>query len=148
MSAIKLMLLIVSFLRLFINNDSSDPLEYCVLNDNTTKDNNLEVTMCVQFLEASLQASSSCVKMEALVIDNKPLSNEDHTPKVELKPLPSSVRYEYLGLNSTYPMIVSASQIASQIESLLRELRLHRKAVGVLLMILKEFTLLCGCILF
>jgi len=43
-----------------------------------------------------------------------------------LKPLPSSLRYKFLGPNSTYPMIVNASLSASQIGSLLR---IHRKAI-------------------
>jgi hypothetical protein len=35
-----------------------------------------------------------------------PLPKE--APKVELKPLPPSLRYEFLGPNSTYPVIVNA----------------------------------------
>jgi len=47
-----------------------------------------------------------------------------------LKPLPSSLRYAFDGRNSTYHMIVNASLSASQIYSLLRVLKLHRKAKG------------------
>ena len=32
---------------------------------------------------------------------------EDNAPKVELKTLPSSLRYAFLGQNSTYPVIVN-----------------------------------------
>nr|GMC66606.1 uncharacterized protein LOC109158994 [Ipomoea batatas] len=34
---------------------------------------------------------------------------EEQAPKVELKPLPSSLRYVFLGSNSTYPVIISSS---------------------------------------
>ena len=35
------------------NLESDDPLKYCMLNDSTTSDENPEVEMCAQFLEAS-----------------------------------------------------------------------------------------------
>jgi len=47
-----------------------------------------------------------------------------------LKPVPPSSRYEFLGPNSTYPVSVDASLSASQVDSLLRILRMHRKAIG------------------
>jgi len=58
------------------------------------------------------------------------LTDEKQAPKVELKPLPSSLRYEFLGLNSTYPAIVNASPNACQVDSLLIIVREHRKAIG------------------
>ena len=68
--------------------------------------------------------------MELLQDENKPLYEEVKALKVELKPLPSSLRYEFLGLKSTYPLIVNESLNASQIDSLLRVLGKHRKAIG------------------
>jgi len=58
-------------------------------------------------------------------------------PKVELKSPPSSLRYKFLGPNSTYPMIVNTSLNACQIDSLLRALIEHRKAIGYTLNDLK-----------
>jgi len=68
--------------------------------------------------------------VEELVSDKKHSFDENQTLKVEMKPLPSSLRYEFLGPNSTNPMIVNANLSASQNDSLLRVLRLHRKAIG------------------
>jgi len=68
--------------------------------------------------------------VEILNVKEESLSDEEQAPKVELKPLPSSLRYEFLGPNSTYPVIVNASLNACQIDSLLRVLREHRKAIG------------------
>ncbi|XP_078166211.1 uncharacterized protein LOC144560859 [Carex rostrata] len=51
-------------------------------------------------------------------------------PKVELKPLPSTLRYAFLGPNETYPVIVNADLSESQTQRLLAELRLHKKAIG------------------
>jgi len=64
-----------------------------------------------------------------LKIEEEPSSSEEQNPKAELKPLPSSLRYEFLGPNSTYPIIVNASLNACQIDSLLRVLKEHRKAI-------------------
>ena len=56
-----------------------------------------------------------------------PLPKE--APKVELKPLPSNLRYEFLGPNSTYPVIVNASLEEGETNkflSVLKKLCMHR----------------------
>jgi len=101
--------------RTISNNISHDPLEHCLLNYGTTNDENPDVPMCAQFLEASPQVYPTFGKLEVLVDDNGPLSNEKCAPEVELQPLPSSLKYQFLGPNSTYPVIVNASLNASQL---------------------------------
>ncbi|CAM8900491.1 unnamed protein product [Rhodiola kirilowii] len=49
--------------------------------------------------------------------------------KVELKPLHASLRYEFLGPNSTYPVIVNASLTEVETQRLLVVLREHRPAL-------------------
>ncbi|CAM8978312.1 unnamed protein product [Rhodiola kirilowii] len=49
---------------------------------------------------------------------------------VELKPLPASLRYEFLGPNSTYPVIVNASLTDVETQRLLDVLRKYRPALG------------------
>ncbi|XP_019057027.1 PREDICTED: LOW QUALITY PROTEIN: uncharacterized protein LOC104805009 [Tarenaya hassleriana] len=51
-------------------------------------------------------------------------------PKLELKPLPIGLRYTFLGLDSTYPVIVNAALDDLQLERLLTTLRDYRKAIG------------------
>ena len=72
----------------------------------------------------------SVAKVESLQDEIKPSSDEAKASEVELKPLPSSLRYEFLGPKSTYPVIVNANLNATQIDSLLRVLRKHCKAIG------------------
>ncbi|CAM8908350.1 unnamed protein product [Rhodiola kirilowii] len=50
--------------------------------------------------------------------------------KVELKPLPASLRYKFLGPNSTYPVIVNASLTDIETQKLLDVMRKHRPALG------------------
>jgi len=86
--------------------------------------------MCAQFLEASPQVLPTFTKVEVLVNDDAPSSDEKYAPKVELKPLSSSLRYEFLGSNSTYHVIVNVSLNASQVDPLQRIFRMHCKAIG------------------
>ena len=51
-------------------------------------------------------------------------------PMVELKPLPSHLRYEFLGPNSTFPVIVNSSLNECQTQMLCGVLRDHQGALG------------------
>jgi len=59
-------------------------------------------------------------------------SKEDEkcTPQVELNPLPSHLRYTFLGLNKSFSYIVNASLNGTQIAKLLSALRKHRGVIG------------------
>jgi len=76
----------------------------------------------------------SLAKVEPLKVEEKPSCDEERPPKVELKTLPSSLRYVP---NSTYTVIVNSSLSATQVESLLRVLRERYKAKGYTLEDLK-----------
>ena len=54
----------------------------------------------------------------------------EQPPKLEQKPLPSHLRYAYLGDASTLPVIISASLITTEEDKLLRVLRDHKNALG------------------
>ena len=54
----------------------------------------------------------------------------ERPPQLEQNPLPSHLRYVYLGESSTLPVIISASLIAVEEEKLLRVLRDHMNAIG------------------
>ncbi|KAL5722473.1 hypothetical protein ACHQM5_005989 [Ranunculus cassubicifolius] len=51
-------------------------------------------------------------------------------PRLELKPLPSELKYAYLGEAETFPVVISSSLDANQEERLLAVLRNHRDAIG------------------
>ncbi|KAL1215972.1 RNA-directed DNA polymerase-like protein [Cardamine amara subsp. amara] len=56
--------------------------------------------------------------------------SELRAPKVELKPLPTGLRYAFLGPNSTYPIIVNDKLSDDELHLLLTELRKYRRAIG------------------
>ena len=54
----------------------------------------------------------------------------EQAPKMEQKPLPSHLRYAYLGDASTLPVIISASLTTTTEDKLLRVLIDHKDALG------------------
>ena len=54
----------------------------------------------------------------------------EQPPKMEQKPLPSHLRYAYLGNASTLPVIISVSLTAIEEDKLLRVLKDHKDALG------------------
>ena len=54
----------------------------------------------------------------------------EQPPKIEKKPLPSHLRYAYLGDASTLPVIISSSLTAVEEDKLLRVLIDHKDALG------------------
>ncbi|KAI3463869.1 hypothetical protein Pfo_020532 [Paulownia fortunei] len=55
---------------------------------------------------------------------------KEQTISPELKALPEHLRYEFLGANNTYPVIISASLSPLEVEKLLRVLREHKSAIS------------------
>ncbi|CAM8931446.1 unnamed protein product [Rhodiola kirilowii] len=79
----------------------------------------------------ALMMLTECEAIEE-AIENK--DNEDNESGNEfdenLKPLPSNLRYEFLGPNSTLPVIVDASLNKQQTVELLNVLRKYKSAIG------------------
>ena len=66
-----------------------------------------------------------------------PVPSVEQPPKMEQKPLPSHLKYAYLGIASTLPVMISASLNELEEEKLLRVLRDHKNALGWSLAYLK-----------
>ncbi|XP_070029230.1 uncharacterized protein [Nicotiana sylvestris] len=54
----------------------------------------------------------------------------EEPPKLELKPLPAHLRYEFLGPDSTLPVIISSSLLDVQVQKLLQVLKECKTAIG------------------
>ena len=59
-----------------------------------------------------------------------PVPSIEQPPKMDQKPLPNHLKYAYLGVASTLPVIISASLTELEEEKLLRVLRDHKHALG------------------
>ena len=63
-------------------------------------------------------------------IEDKALPSEERAPKLELKPLSSHLKYAFLGVEETFPVIISSSLDLDQENKLLEILKTHRTALG------------------
>ncbi|KAL4315591.1 hypothetical protein AHAS_Ahas15G0200400 [Arachis hypogaea] len=55
---------------------------------------------------------------------------EEKPPKPELKPLPPSLKYAFLGEGDTFPVIISSALNSQEEKALLQVLRTHKTALG------------------
>ncbi|XP_058222978.1 uncharacterized protein LOC131332701 [Rhododendron vialii] len=63
-------------------------------------------------------------------IEKKVLPSSVEPPKLELKPLPDTLKYVFLGDNETYPVVISSSLGNLQKMKLINSLRRHMNAIG------------------
>ncbi|XP_070005112.1 uncharacterized protein [Nicotiana sylvestris] len=96
----------------------------------------LEINDEVEEMKHNLNASCEYMKglnpFEPLNRPNgpPPKPSIEEAPKLELKPLPSHLHYDYLGSSATLPVIISSDMFELQEEKLLRVLREHKRVIG------------------
>ncbi|XP_062113710.1 uncharacterized protein LOC133824751 [Humulus lupulus] len=88
----------------------------------------------VTWVESSKPAMKFSKPYESLHLSEgnfkPPKPSIQEPPKLELKPLPSHLKYAYLGDNETLPVIISALLGAEAESLLLKVLKEHKKAIG------------------
>ena len=78
-----------------------------------------------------LEANGWAPKFETLPpIEDRVLPLEEKPPKLELKLLPSHLKYAFLGVEETFPVIISSSLDSDQENKILEILRTHKTAIG------------------
>jgi len=110
----------------------SSSLENCILNGKTLGNLDDEgIIECVDNLDALpiYECPKSLHFKELGVFNVNNISSKKEPPKLELKQLPSHLRYDFLEESSFYPVIINSSLNDLQEEKLLRVLREHRKAI-------------------
>ncbi|CAN6695182.1 unnamed protein product [Malus baccata var. baccata] len=82
-------------------------------------------------LESSPKLDGKYTNRESIPIStNKLLPSIIQAPILELKPLPSHLKYTFLGENETLPAIISSSLTAQEEEKLVRVLKEFKSALG------------------
>ncbi|CAN6562561.1 unnamed protein product [Malus baccata var. baccata] len=90
-----------------------------------------ELLEVVAALEYSPKLDGKYTNRESIPIStNKLLPSIIQAPVLELKPLPSHLKYIFLGENETLPAIISSSLTAQEEEKLLRVLKEFKSALG------------------
>ena len=67
---------------------------------------------------------------ELPLIEERVLSFKENPPKPELNPLPSHLKYSFLGSDDTFLMIISSSLNLNQETKLFENLKAHQTAIG------------------
>ncbi|KAM1747951.1 hypothetical protein ACFX12_008998 [Malus domestica] len=92
---------------------------------------NEEIIEVVAALESSPKLDGKYTTRESIPIStNKLLPSIIQAPILELKPLPSHLKYIFLGENETLPAIISSSLTAQEEEKLLQVLKEFKSALG------------------
>ncbi|CAN6552306.1 unnamed protein product [Malus baccata var. baccata] len=76
------------------------------------------------------QSGKSPLSILDSVLANKLLRSIVQPPTLELKPLPSHLKYVFLGEDQTLPVIISSSLTAQEEDKLIRVLKEHKSAIG------------------
>ncbi|XP_062080310.1 uncharacterized protein LOC133785064 [Humulus lupulus] len=117
--------------REFEMSNVGDPLERLLLFNSHNKEDEEEY---LAWLEANSQGLKTRNRFDSLALSSRefkaPKPSIEEPPELELKVLPSHLRYAYLGPSSTLPIIISAELNHDQEEKLLEVLRQFKKAIG------------------
>ena len=127
--------MIDSMVQKYVDNVSyDDPLMSCLVNPSWVEE---VTTSKLEFLHSIiehsevLEANGWAPKFETLPpIEDRVLPSEERLPKLKLKPLPSHLKYAFLGVEETFPVIISSSLGSNQENKLFEILRTHRSAIG------------------
>ncbi|XP_074297168.1 uncharacterized protein LOC141627860 [Silene latifolia] len=107
---------------------SMDPLETCLVSGYEVDDKDIETLAYVWMLD-SAPIHEQAPKFEVLEVGKKEESSTP-PPTVELKPLPSSLKYEFLGDNSTFPVIINSALDDTQTSKLISLLKRFKGVLG------------------
>ena len=119
----------------YVDNVSyDDPLKSCLLSPSCLEEvNTSDLEFLHSIIEHSevMEANGWAPRFENLPpIVDRVLPSEEKPPKLELKLLPSHLKYAFLGVEDTFPVIISSSLESDQKNKLLEILRTHKTAIG------------------
>jgi hypothetical protein len=111
---------------LYFVDTFKDPLRRAMENDAMCDDQDKKLEEAIKGLKA--QDESLDEENYEDIGDLK--QQEPEMPDIELKPLPKGLKYEFLGVDKTYPVIVSDELSPEEMDKLLNLLRKHKKVIG------------------
>ena len=124
-----------SVVQKYLDNAShDDPLMSCLVSPSWDEEvTTLESEFLHTIIEHNeiLEVNGWAPKFEPLPpIEDRALPSEERPPKLVLKPLPSHLKYAFLGVEETFLVIISSSLELDQENKLLEILRTHRTDLG------------------
>ena len=125
---------IESVVQEFVNRFScDDPLKSCIVSPKCVKEvTTPEVEFLYSIFEHNevMETNGWTPTFEELPpIEERVLSSKEKPPKLELKPLPSHLKYSFLRSEETFPVIISSSLNLDRETKLLEILKAHQTAI-------------------
>ncbi|KAB2606299.1 S ribonuclease [Pyrus ussuriensis x Pyrus communis] len=124
-----------SLAQVHLDQMNEDALEVALTHG--MQSDHIAVTPCDEVLEmvAALESlpfhsGKSPISLLDSVLTNKLLPSTEQPPTLELKPLPSHLKYVFLGQDQTLPVIISNLITAQEEDKLIRVLKEHKSAIG------------------
>ncbi|KAM1136405.1 hypothetical protein ACFX2B_034119 [Malus domestica] len=116
----------------FASRSSNDELLTCLTNHDATLSMEENVVDVIAALDsAPIHNPRWRHVYESLGVPKQPLiPSSEQAPKLELKLLPSHLKYAHLGVNETLPVIIAADCNDTEEDKLLRVLRKYQDALG------------------
>ncbi|KAH9658411.1 Endonuclease [Citrus sinensis] len=117
----------------FVSNLSDDPLQTCLTHFGFDFDIDRSVEEVNALLDSapSMDTNQWKSRVEQLApLEKQLIPSSESPPKLELKPLPNTLEYAFLGEESTLPVIISSSLNDEQKGKLLDVLKEHKGALG------------------
>ncbi|CAN6704265.1 unnamed protein product [Malus baccata var. baccata] len=116
----------------FASRSSNDELLTCLTNHDATLSMEENVVNVIAALDsAPIHNPKWRHVYESLEVPKQPLlPSSEQAPKLELKLLPSHLKYAHLGVNETLPVIIAADLNDTEEDKLLRVLRKYQDALG------------------
>ena len=124
-----------SVVQKYLDNVShDDPLMSCLVSpswDEEVTTSESEFLQSIIEHNEVLEVNGWAPKFEPLPpIEDRALPSKERPPKLELKPLPLHLKYAFLGVEETFPVIISSSLELDRENKILEILRTHRTALG------------------
>ena len=111
-----------------------DPFKSCLVSPSCVEEVTIyELDFMHSIIEHSevMEANGWAPRLEKLpLIEDRVLPSEEKPPKLELKPLPLHLKYAFLEVEETFPVIISFSLESDQENKLLEILRTNKTAIG------------------
>ena len=127
--------MIESVVQNYVDHVSYDyPLKSCLVSPSCVEKvttSELEFLHSIIKHNEVMEANGWVLRFEKFsLIEDRVLPSEEKPPKLELKPLPLHLKYAFLGVEDTFPVIISSSLELDQEIKLLEILRTHKTTVG------------------
>ena len=118
-----------SFTQIYCN----DPLEMCLTHFGLNFDDDSAICEVNALLDSTplMDTSKWKARVEPLHLSQScPTPSIDSPPKLDLRPLPTTLKYAFLGHSNTLPVVISSTLSLEQERKLLDILREHQEALG------------------